>query len=73
MFWESRGLEEEVRGVKASKTKQRGKHSWVWKKKGKVNWPFYKSKVEEKMACFTDEVVRDRNMGWSRSERYEVS
>ena len=72
MFWESRGPEEEVGGVKASETKQRVKHSWVWKTKGKVNWPLYKSKVEEKMTCFADEMVRDKNTGWSASERYEV-
>ena len=24
------------------------------------------------MTCFADEIVRDRNMGWSASEKYEV-
>ena len=69
MFWESRGLEGEVGGIKASKTKQRVKHRWVWKTKWKVNWPLYKSKIEEKMTCFADVMMRDRNMGWSASKR----
>ena len=61
MFWESRWLEEEVGGVRVSKTKQRVKNSWVWKTKGKVNWPIYKSKVKEKRTCFADKMVKNKN------------
>ena len=48
------------------------KNSWVWKTKGKVNLPLYISKVEAKMTCIADEMVRDRITGSSASKINEV-